>query len=162
MHKLALLLFTVALLFRCQETVISGKVIKVADGDTFTILADGNQQIRIRLHGIDAPEKNQDFSRVSMEHLTELIMHKEVRVYPKRKDPYRRIVGIVKVGETNVNEAMLKTGLAWHYTEYDKNPEWAEMERLARQQKIGIWSHKSPVPPWEFRQAKRKQPQDRR
>jgi endonuclease YncB( thermonuclease family) len=159
MQKFNFLFFTIAILFQCQESAITGKVVKVADGDTFTMLTDQNEQIRIRLHGIDAPEKSQDFSQVSKNHLTELVMSKPVRVYTKKRDQYGRVVAIVYVGDQVVNEAMLRAGLAWHFTEYDSNPEWEEMESSARRSRIGIWSHERPVPPWQFRKEKRKRRQ---
>ena len=156
MQKFILLFFAVYILFQCQERAIIGEVVRVADGDTFTILTEQNEQIRVRLHGIDAPEKNQDFSRVSKNYLTELVMSKSVSVYTKKRDQYGRIVAIVYVGDLVVNEAMLTAGLAWHFKEYDANPQWEEIEATARRNRIGIWSHDHPKPPWEFRKEKRK------
>ncbi len=155
MQKLVFLLVTVSILFQCQERTLSGKVVKVADGDTFTILTNQNQQIRVRLHGIDAPEKSQDFSLASKKYLTDLVLHKTVDLYTKTKDQYGRVIAIANVDHLNVNEELLKAGLAWHFKEHDKNPAWHEMELAARQSKIGIWSYPDPVPPWQFRKEKR-------
>ncbi len=72
------------------------------------------------------------------------------------KHRYGRTVGIVFINGVNVNEAMLKAGLAWHYKEYDKNPDWAELEKKARADKKGLWAMNNPVSPWEYRKRKRK------
>lgn len=160
MPKLIFLLFlTVTLFFQCQERCISGKVVKVADGDTFTLLTEQNQQIRVRLHGIDAPEKSQDFYRVAKSHLADLIMDKTVEVHWKKKDQYGRMVAIVYLDKLRVNEELLKAGLVWHFREYDNNPEWQQLESTARRNRMGIWSHPNPIPPWQFRKEKRKQHQ---
>jgi micrococcal nuclease len=159
MQYLLGLFFTAIVLFQCQQRTLSGTVIKVADGDTFTMLTDQNQQVRVRLHGIDAPEKNQEFSRTSKNYLTELVMHKVVEVVPRKKDQYGRVVAVVYVEQLAVNEAMLKAGLAWHFTEFDSNSDWHNMESAARRKRIGIWSQPDPVPPWEFRKANRRQRQ---
>ena len=159
MHKFFSLFCLLAIFIQCQQHTISGRVVKVADGDTFTLLTNDNQQLRIRLHGIDAPEKSQDFSKASKDYLTDLVMQKPVKVYSKKRDQYGRIVAIVMVDDLVINEAMLRAGLAWHFTEYDDNSAWREMELIAQRNKVGIWSHPNPLPPWEFRKTKRSQRQ---
>ena len=95
---------------------IMGKVISIADGDTFTILVEGNKQVKIRLHGIDCPEKGQDYGDVAKKHLSSLLsLHDSVKVFWKSKDRYRRTIGIAYSGGININEALLQKGLAWHY-----------------------------------------------
>ncbi len=140
---------------QCKPETISGTVVKVADGDTFTVLTADKRTVKIRLYGIDAPEKNQDFYRVSRDHLASLTMHKEVKIVVINKDRYNRTVGRASVSGEDINEAMLKAGLAWHYTEYDNNPEWANLEQRARRERLGIWSMPHPVPPWQFRKKQR-------
>lgn len=126
---------------------LSGKVISVVDGDTFT-LVHNNIQTRIRLHGIDCPEKGQDFSNVAKEFLSELVFAKTVKVEIKDTDRYGRTIGIVYGQDSiNVNEALLKSGLAWHYSYYDKNPAWAMLEQEARRTKLHIWSQNNPIAP---------------
>ena len=141
-----------------QHDASSGKVVSIADGDTFTLLADGNQQIRIRLHGIDCPEKGQAFGTAARQKLSSLIFGKQVRIEEKDKDRYGRTIAIVYAsGNVSVNEVMLQAGMAWHYKEYDKNPEWAELEENARQKRTGLWSQPGPTPPWLFRKNRREQ-----
>lgn len=132
---------------------LSGRVVAVADGDTFTMLID-QEQVRVRLHGIDCPERGQDFSSVAKEYLSDLVFNKTVRVEKLDTDRYGRTIGLVYVDSTHVNEALLRAGLAWHYTYYDKNPTWAALEQAARKAKLGIWSLPDPVAPWEYRRRK--------
>jgi len=133
---------------------LTGKVVAIADGDTFTMLVN-KQQIKIRLHGIDCPEKGQDFSQVAKDFLSDYVFDKVVTVSTKSKDRYRRTIGIVTVDGKNVNEKLLEAGLAWHFKKYDKNPAWAKLEEVARKNKRGLWVNGNPVPPWEWRKRKR-------
>ncbi len=152
-------IFLLSLLLACQQKTSStydGKVVRIADGDTFTMLTPDNQQVRVRLHGIDCPEKAQPFGTVARQKLSDLVFGKQVRLEEQDKDRYGRTVAIVyNEAGVCVNEEMLKEGLAWHYKEYDKNPDWEALEKEARQQKKGLWSKSRPTPPWAWRKAKR-------
>ena len=139
------------------EPGIYGRVVGVADGDTFTLLTDEKKQVKVRLHGIDAPERAQDFGQVARQKLSDLVFNQRVRVVEKDVDRYKRTVGIAYTSDkVCVNEELLRSGLAWHYREYDKNPEWAALEAEAREQRLGLWSRPNPVRPSEFRRSKRK------
>ena len=150
--------FFVLLLFIYAPFIIvaqlQGKVVAITDGDTFTLLVD-RKQVNIRLHGIDCPEKKQDFGNVAKEYLSCLVVGKVVVVTNMNKDRYGRTVGIVSVDGHNVNEALLKAGLAWHYKEYDKNPAWSRLEETARNEKKGLWIQPNALPPWQFRKRKK-------
>ncbi len=148
----AFLFFTNVLLYAQPYT---GKVVKISDGDTFTILLDNKQQMKIRLHGVDCPEKGQDFGAVAKEYISSLIAGKSVTILPTKKDRYGRTVAIVKVDTTNVNESLLRAGLAWHYKEYDKTQHWADLEHQAQHHHRKIWSAKNPTPPWQWRKRKK-------
>ena len=140
------------------DDVIVGKVVSVADGDTITVLVNQTQH-RIRLYGIDAPERRQDFSNRAKQFASDLVFGKQVRVAKKDIDRYGRIVGIVYVGDVCVNEEIVRKGLAWVYRYYCKIPictAWLDLEAQARDSKMGLWSHPDPIPPWEFRRAKRR------
>jgi endonuclease YncB( thermonuclease family) len=136
---------------------IRGKVVKVADGDTITVLVAGNKQVRVRLYGIDAPENKQAFGRKSGDYLKELVATKEVTVKVRDIDRYQRVVGEVSIFGSfrSVNLLMVEAGLAWHYVRYARNDhELAQAEQRARFRRVGLWADKDPVPPWEFRRKK--------
>ncbi|PZR41782.1 MAG: micrococcal nuclease [Azospira oryzae] len=138
--KIRMRLLTVSLfLFAFSSFAqLSGKVVAVADGDTFTLLTDSKKRIRVRLYGIDCPEKTQDFGVVARKFLADLIFDRQVFVKQKNMDQYGRTIGVVTMNKVNVNEALLHAGLAWHYKPYDRNPEWDVIESNARKAKKGF------------------------
>ena len=116
----------------------------------------GNNQHKIRLNGIDAPEKSQAFGQKSRAHLSSLVSGKNVTVVYKSKDRYGRVLGTVFADSVNVNLEMLRGGYAWHYKRYDSTPNYIEAEKLAKAQKIGLWADSNPIEPYKFRKLKRK------
>ncbi|HVG41398.1 MAG TPA: thermonuclease family protein, partial [Chitinophagaceae bacterium] len=122
-----------------SDKKLQNKVVGITDGDTFTLLTDENKQIKIRLHGIDCPEKAQDFGTVARQKLSDLIFNEPLRIEKKDVDRYGRTVALVYKNGVCINEEMLKAGLAWHYKEYDKNPAWDVLEETARKNKRGLW-----------------------
>lgn len=132
-----------------------GRVVKVADGDTITVLDASKTQHKIRLQGIDAPEKGQAFGKVSRQYLAGMVAGREVRVAWQKRDRYQRILGTVFVDGKDANLEMLKAGLAWHYKKYDSTPAYAQAEAAARAAKRGLWQDKSPIEPESFRKEKR-------
>ncbi len=132
-----------------------GRVVKVADGDTITVLDASKTQHKIRLQGIDAPEKGQAFGKVSRQYLAGMVAGREVRVAWQKKDRYQRILGTVFVDGKEANLEMLKAGLAWHYKKYDSTPAYAQAESEARAAKRGLWQDKNPIEPHEFRKQKK-------
>jgi endonuclease YncB( thermonuclease family) len=154
-------LIVVPFAFSCssqpQLDKLTGKVVKIADGDTFTLLVSGNMQVRVRLYGIDCPENGQPFGNKAKQFTAEQIFGKQVLVEIKDKDRYGRTIGLVitEAGK-NLNELLLQNGLAWHYKMHDKNPEWAAFEKEARESGIGLWSYKDSMAPWDWRKKGRK------
>ncbi len=140
--------------------VFEGKVISIKDGDTFEVLYDGQPE-RVRLAEIDCPEKSQPFGNNAKQFASELCFGKMVTVSSNgKRDRYGRVVGIVVTQDgINVNEALVKAGLAWHYKDYSDSQELAAIEDQARLQKIGLWADKRPTPPWDWRKKKRKKKQ---
>ncbi len=140
--------------------VLAGRVVKVADGDTITVL-DNNFQHKIRLQGIDAPERKQPFGNASRKHLANLVAGKKVTVKWAKRDRYGRIVRFVIVDGHDVNLVQVKAGMAWFYRYYQKelNAEnrklYAQAEDEARANKTGLWQDKNPMPPWEWRRLYR-------
>ena len=142
-------------LVSCAST-LHGKVVRVADGDTITVLADGNVQNKIRLNRIDAPEKKQAYGEASRKCLAGMVAGKVVQVRWEKKDRYGRILGDVFIGDVNVNLQMVQSGLAWHYKNYDDTEAFAVAEREAREKKVGLWKESDPTAPWEFRKQRMK------
>ena len=134
-----------------SDDLIKGRVVKVADGDTITILDASTAQHKIRLQGIDAPEKKQAFGNASRKFLSGLVANREVRVTYAKRDRYGRILGTVFVDGRDINLEMLKAGMAWHYKKYDTNPAYAKAETEARTARRGLWQEKNPTPPETFR-----------
>ncbi|MBC2856984.1 thermonuclease family protein [Cetobacterium sp. 2A] len=157
MRKLSVLILSLFTMVLSFATTIKGKVIKVADGDTITIIEENGDKTRIRLYGIDAPEKKQDYGIKSLDVLKKLIDKKEVEIDVKDKDRYGRVVGIVYYNGMNINLYMLKTGNAWWYKQYSKhNAEFRIAEEKARLKKLGLWKESNPTPPWVYRKEKKK------
>ena len=134
---------------------LSGEVVRIADGDTFTLLV-GEQQHRIRLHGVDCPEKGQPYSRVATQFTKDLLASGKVKVQQVDTDRYGRVVGIVLINDTlNLNERLLEAGLAWHYKSYDRNAQWAKLEKDAKAARRGLWIEPGEIAPWEWRKRQR-------
>ena len=131
------------------------KVVSISDGDTFTGLDSQNRQVKVRLHGIDAPEKAQAFGNVSRKALGDLIEGKTVEVQQVDKDRYGRVVANVHVGGVHVNRELVAKGLAWRYVQYDKKGEFTQVEQAAKTARKGLWGDASPVPPWEWRKSEK-------
>lgn len=134
----------------------SGRVVGVADGDTLTLLDDANQQHKIRLAGIDAPEKAQAFGQVGKQRLYELCYNKHATVVVVNKDRYGRSVGDVTCDDMHANEEMVRSGNAWVYRHYDKGFEYFySIEEAAKQKRLGLWADENPTPPWEWRRSRK-------
>jgi endonuclease YncB( thermonuclease family) len=130
---------------------LTGKVVRIADGDTITVLDAANVQHKVRLQGIDAPERGQPFGTVAREGLATMAMGKTVTVYDDGKDKYGRTLGRIEIAGRDVNRQMVADGLAWHYVKFSKDKKLANAERDARAAKHGLWADAAPVPPWEWR-----------
>ena len=156
MGKSWLLVFLL-LTFQAHAEAVSGKVVGVADGDTITVLDDTFTQHKIRLSGIDAPEKKQPFGQRSKESLSELVFSKKVTVETSKRDRYGREVGKVLVDGVDANLEQIKRGMAWHYKAYEREQSphdrvlYSESEGVAKRDGIGLWRDGIPQPPWEFR-----------
>lgn len=128
-----------------------GRVVGIIDGDTFDVILDG-RQTRIRMFGIDAPERHQAYYRQSKETLSSLIFSKKVRVEKKNKDAYKRWVANVYLGDQWINKVMISRGMAWHFKRYSSDATLANAEIEARNKHLGLWSDKA-VAPWNYRKS---------
>lgn len=136
---------------------LPGRVVGVADGDTVTVLDTTNTQWKIRLMGIDAPEKKQAFGTKSKEALSALLFNKQVAVEFNKRDKYGRTVGKILVDGVDANLEQVKSGMAWHYKQYEREQSatdrtvYAQAEEQARSEHRGLWIDPDPTPPWDWR-----------
>ena len=134
---------------------ITGKVTRVSDGDTVWV-SDSLGRHKVRLNRIDAPESDQPFGKESAAHLKSLIGGKVVRVEYTSTDQYGRILGIIYLGETDINPQMVRDGCAWHYKHFDSMPAYAQAEREARAAKRGLWASGTAINPYEWRKENKR------
>ena len=141
---------------RTNKAYTVGKVIKIVDGDTYDLLIAGNQTLRIRMDGIDAPERGMPFYKVSKNYLGTLCFNKQVKFISTGKDNHDRYLGFSYLEDaTELSHEMIKAGLAWHFKKYNSDKELADLEIRARNRKKGIWSETNPMSPWENRKLHR-------
>jgi len=157
MMRLLLTAILAAISMSVSADVLFGRVVRVSDGDTVTVL-DGNRvQHKVRLAGIDAPESRQAFGARSRQHLSMLVFGRDVQVEWQKIDRYGRIVGKVVVDGVDANRRQVEAGLAWHYLQYQREQSpadrlaYASAERQAREARLGLWTDPAPVAPWDFR-----------
>jgi len=159
--RFLLLLATLLVAIPSVADTLQGRVVGIADGDTVTVLDASMKQWKIRLMGIDAPEKKQAFGNKSKQHLSDLVYDKQVTVEYHKKDRYGRTVGKIVVDGVDANLEQVKAGMAWHYKQYEKEQSaedcllYAQAEEQARTEIRGLWLDGSPTPPWDFRKQKK-------
>lgn len=157
-----LTLCTLLLVTLCHAEEITGRVVHVADGDTITVLDGDKVQHKVRLAGIDAPEKAQPFGQRSRESLEDLVAGRTVVVETHKKDRYGRYVGKVILNSRDVNLEQIRRGMAWFYREYaheqsaPDRQSYEQAEIDARASRVGLWVDKAPNAPWDYRQAGRR------
>ena len=145
---------TLLFIFTSQAFEFAGKVVGVSDGDTLTVLYEGNKQYKVRLQHIDCPETAQPFATKAKQALSAKVFGKVVTIKFEEMDRYKRILGDVYVEKQWVNLELVKEGMAWHYKYYSNDTTMAEAELKAKSGKLGIWSMPNPTPPWDFRRGK--------
>jgi endonuclease YncB( thermonuclease family) len=134
-----------------------GKVIALSDGDTVTVLDSQKRQYKVRLAGIDTPEKRQAFGNRAKQALASMLFNKQVSVEWYKIDHYDRLIGKIFIDSVDANLEMVRLGLAWHYKAYEDEQsladrlDYSEAEKKARKDRLGLWQDPSPLPPWEFR-----------
>jgi endonuclease YncB( thermonuclease family) len=141
------------------------RVVSVADGDTITVEPErGGDRVKIRLHGIDAPERKQPYGQSARGFVHNVSLYKRVEIDTKVKDRYGRTVAVVTVPGGVLQEMLLDAGLAWVYPQYCKDTfcgAWERKQSVARKARKGLWADPDPVPPWEWRRAKKNNQQQR-
>jgi endonuclease YncB( thermonuclease family) len=171
---LALIVLSVAACADGRE--LTGRVVWVADGDSFKLEDAAGERFEVRIAGIDAPEKGQAWSDRSKRNMMQLIRDREVRVDWYKLDRFDRYVGKVWVAPADapcrgdacpktldVAMAQLTQGLAWYFRRFEAEipaedrARYADAEQEARQRGIGLWRDARPVPPWDWRDQHRRE-----
>lgn len=141
---------------------LAGRVVGIADGDTLTLLDATNTQHKIRLAGIDSPEKSQPFGQYCKKSLSDLTYDRVVTVEASKRDRYGRVIGKVLIDDWDVNLEQIRLGCGWHYKKYqneqnlDDRLSYNSAEESARANRVGLWVETEPMPPWDWRKARRK------
>lgn len=132
-----------------NQKEIQGKVIKIYDGDTMTVIVN-NEKLSIRMFGIDAPELKQKYGIESRDNLIKMCpLNSNITLQVKDKDKYKRTVAVVICNGHNLNSKQVENGFAWAYTDYS----WAFYfkQKIAESKKIGLWADKTPMNPKNYR-----------
>jgi len=151
-----LVLWLVFVPLRAAAEQFTGKVVGISDGDTLSVLREG-KAVKVRLHGVDTPEKAQAFGTRARQFTSELAFQQTVTVDVRATDRYGRLVGEVRLPDgRSLNQELVRAGMAWWYRQYaPKETALAQLEADARAAKRGLWADASPVPPWEWRKQPR-------
>lgn len=140
-----------------QAETLTGRIIAISDGDTLTLLDATNQPHKIRLSGIDAPEKAQDFGQKSKNHLSSLAFNQPAKADCRKIDQYQRKICVVFVDGKDIGLEQIREGMAWWYHQYAKDQtaqeraDYQQAEFMAKIQRLGLWNSKNPTPPWDWR-----------
>lgn len=141
---------------------LTGESIAVQDGDSFVLRTPDGRKLRIRIEGIDAPERSQPFADVSRRHLARLLEGRRLTLQVTKTDPFGRQVARVTDGaDLDAGLEQLQAGMAWFFRRYaaEQAPaqrrDYAQAEAAAREAGLGLWRDPQPQPPWEFRRRQR-------
>ena len=154
MRTFILLFLFLATNLVAQETIITGRVINVKDGDSFTLVDDNNKFHEIRLAHVDCPEKKQAFGRKAQLYTFNFTWGKTVTAKLQSTDRYYRKICEVEVEGKNLNEALIRDGFAWHFKKYSTSSVHSNLEIAAKAAKRGLWIEPTAQAPWEFRRYK--------
>lgn len=140
-----------------KTETITGRVVRVADGDTVTLVTRQNRKVRVRINGIDAPETRQAYGDRAKQTLRRMADGRQATVHAYKQDRYGRYVGKLMVGSTDCAAVMLERGMAWYFRRYEEDvpkterKTYEQLEARARRAKRGLWSQTNPMAPWDWR-----------
>jgi len=132
------------------------RVIGVYSGDTIVVSTSNDKQLKIRLEGIDCPEIDQEYGDSAKMAMVKLCFKKEVQIEKVGLDTYGRTLAYVYIADVCLNKELIRLGMAWHYKQYNADPELAKLEDEAKANKTGLWRQNTPQSPWDFRRNKKK------
>lgn len=156
-HRFFIILFLLLVSARVPAETVTGRIVGISDGDTVTLLDREHVQHKIRVAGIDAPEKKQDFGEKSKSHLSALAYNRQAQADCRKIDRYRRQICVVYVDGRDVGLEQVKVGMAWWYQQYAREQskqeriDYEHAEFLAKLHRTGLWNSKNPTPPWDWR-----------
>ena len=142
-----------------QPRILEGRIVGVTDGDTVTLLDANNNQYKIRLAGIDAPESHMPYGQKAKAHLASIVFGRHVVAHMRKQDRYGRTIATLMLGTQDANLAMVQAGLAWHYKQYAKEQPkaealaYAQAEAQARAHGLGLLHGNEPTAPWDWRRS---------
>ena len=128
----------------------TAKVIAVLDGDT-VLVKRAKGLVKIRLVGIDAPEKLQTFGETSKHSLSDMVMGKQVTIKSQAIDKYGRMVASINVNGLDVNAEQIRRGMAWENSNFHSDKKLLALQEEAKQEPRGLWALSDPMPPWDWR-----------
>ena len=136
---------------------LTGKVVGVMDGDTFKLLTADSTLVKVRLANIDCPEKKQPFSARAKQFTSDAIFDKTITINILKTDRYRRYISNVIYNDSlSLCHELVKNGLAWHFVRYSKDSTLQQLEDNAKEKKIGLWQDPEAIPPWDWRDSRKK------
>ena len=153
-----LALITLAAAQPQEGDTILGKCVGVTDADTISLLVD-KSVYKIRLSGIDAPERGQEYGSKATQALASKVKGKQLTVDVAGYDKYRRMLGKLMLDGESVEFWLVRNGWAWQFVKYDQSEELRLAQKLAKDEGVGLWAGEAhgskPMPPWEYRDRKR-------
>ncbi|ROS09649.1 endonuclease YncB(thermonuclease family) [Chryseobacterium nakagawai] len=136
----------------------SGKVIKISDGDTITVLLKGNTQKKLRLADVDCPESGQAFGKNAKQFTSGKVFGKTIKFTETSTDRYgRSIAKVYYDNDKYLSKELIKAGMGWWYFSYSKDDSLGKIQEKAQQKKMGLWQDVHAIAPWEYRKMKREQ-----
>ena len=149
---ICILICIIFLSLKGYSQVYKGTIIRVIDGDTYVFLTSNGSFI-VRMYGIDAPERDQPYSKESSEFLSKYL-NNEATTKVNGTDKDDRSVGTLLVNGRDINLLSIKGGFSWHFKRYSSDKDYADAEEYAKRNKLRIWSLPNPIPPWTWRQRR--------
>lgn len=137
------------------QTLLTGTVVGVKDGDTVEVLDDKNKTTILRLAEVDCPEKKQPYGKAAKQFTSNAVYRKTIHYIVTNKDRYGRSVAKVFYKNKYLSAEIIKNGMGWHYKKYSRSRQLAQLEQKARAQKKGLWADANPVYPSDWRKARR-------
>jgi micrococcal nuclease len=151
--NICVLFFSISVSLAAQ---IKGKVIKIKDGDTVVVLLEDKTQQTLRLAEVDCPESGQAFGNNAKQFTSGQVFGKNIIFYKVGKDRYgRSVAGVFYDGDKYLSREIVKSGFGWWYFKASKNTELQKFQEEAKVKKLGLWSDKNAISPWEFRKSKK-------